>query len=559
MNRLLSATPACVLASALILACGPKAPPEAAPEVAVETPTSPPEVPGPAILPKASFEQRVADAIALLTTSTPEDASKALQQLQDLAREEPDVPELYYNQGVAYEVMGDVSGARKAYLRSTDVDPTYGYAWLNMGAISEGEGALDRALQNYRAGLRNDPGNSELVSATIGVLRKIGRYDEAERLARQAIKDDANNIGAYNNLGLIYLDQGKLELAQFVYQRAIMAVPGADNSANIHANLGRVFLARDKPGDARVELDKALGIDPQHVTAMVALSQFHLDNRDWNSTAQLLEQAREVAPENPDIRVNLGIAYRGLARHDEAERSYQKALDLEPENLSPYLNLALLYGEHMQLFDKAIETIQRYRDLGGSQLELAGEWEADILKKQKEVARQKEIARKREERRKKREEQQRLLEEEKAREAAAAAEAAAQEAAAPPSGESTPPSDGAPTPAGADEGANAPAPATWGSAEAAPAAPAAPAAASALGTACAALGACGDPALECAHDATCREAGTAGTFGVGVGCVAATDCAVGLACVQNTCAAASPQGAGQENVGGGTANPWGGQ
>ena len=521
-------TPSSLLLTALLVvtACGPKAPPEPA----VPAPQTEP-LAAAAVAPKEPFDQRVDAVVALLATGVPEDASTALKRLEELTLEQPDKAALYYNRGVAYGIIGDDASARKEYLRATDVDPTFGLAWLNMGAMAESDGDFDRALRSYRAGLRSAPDSGELVTATIGVLRKLGRYDEADRQARLAIKQDANNIGAYNNLGLVYLDQGKLELAQFVYQRAIMAVPGADADPRIHANLGRVFLEQDKRPDARVELDKALAIDPSLVTAMVALSDFHLENRDWQSTATLLEQARELDPDDPAIRQNLGIAYRGLGRNDEAERSYQKALDLDPEGLEPYLNLALLYGDHMQAFDKAVETIQRYRDLGGDQLELADRWESDILQKKQEVERDRELQRKREQRRKDREERQRLLEEEARKKAEQEAQAAPAPAPAP-----SPAADpGGATAAGG--GASAPASA---------------------GESCSALGSCAS-GLECAADAVCREAGTAGTFDAGVGCMADTDCGYGMSCSENVCAAQAMQGNSQEGDNSGTNSPWGGQ
>ena len=515
------------LITALLVAtaCGPKAPPEPA----VPAPQTEPLAT--AVVAQEPFEERVDAVVALLATGIPEDASKAIKRLDALVQEQPEQAALYYNRGVGYGIIGDSASARKEYLRATDVDPAFGLAWLNLGAMAESDGDYDRALRSYRAGLRSAPDDSHLVTATIGVLRKLGRYDEADRQARLAIKQDANNIGAYNNLGLVYLDQGKLELAQFVYQRAIMAVPSADADPHIHANLGRVFLAQEKRPDARAELDKALAIDPTLVTAMVALSDFHLENRDWQSTATLLERARELDPDDAAIRLNLGIAYRGLGRNDEAERSYQKALDLDPDSLDPYLNLALLYGDHMQAFGKAVETIQRYRDLGGTRLELADGWEADILRKQREVERDRELQRKRDQRRKDREERQRILDEE----ARVKAEQEAKAAPAPAPAPSPAPDPGG----GAAAGGGVAAPAS-------------------AGEGCSALGSCAG-GLECATDAVCREAGAAGTFGAGIGCMASTDCGYGLTCTNNVCDGGAVQGNGQEGDNSGTNDPWGGQ
>ena len=207
-----------------------------------------------------------------------------------------------------------------------DLDPALSAAWLNLGAMAEREGDHARALQNYRAGIRNGGDDPQIFAAIIGVLRKLGRHDEAIREAQAAIKTNGNNVDAYNNLGLVYLDQGKLELAQFIYQRALSAIPDADANALIHANLGRVYLAQSKVGLAEKKFQDALLKDADLVVAMMFLVSC-TPNRNWEGTVAVLERARELEPDNAAIRVNLGIGYCGLGRMEDSENCYRKALN----------------------------------------------------------------------------------------------------------------------------------------------------------------------------------------------------------------------------------------
>src|SRR4029079_13849743 len=104
-------------------------------------------------------------------------------------------------------------------------------------------------------------------------LRRQHQYDLAIAEAKKALGKNANNVNAYNNLGLVYVDQGKLDLALFIYQKALNSIDGAGQNALLHANLGKVYLAQGKVGDAKQERERALELDPHPVAARMFLRQ----------------------------------------------------------------------------------------------------------------------------------------------------------------------------------------------------------------------------------------------------------------------------------------------
>ncbi len=191
------------LTVAALISCGPKAPPEPAAQAA--------PVPAAEQQPawsKELAEEKVDAAVSLLLSGTPESASKALALLDEVVAKEPDMVVAIYNQGIAHQQLGELTKAERRFLRATDLDPAYAPAWQNLGALAERTGDLQRALAHYRSGLRDAPDAGELLVGEIRVLRKLGRLDEAIQQARSAIRTNGDNIGAYNNLGLIYLSQG---------------------------------------------------------------------------------------------------------------------------------------------------------------------------------------------------------------------------------------------------------------------------------------------------------------------------------------------------------------
>ncbi len=511
---------------ALFFGCGGKVPPQAGATADVATDGA---------MVVLSDDQQIARAAALLTTRVEADAQEALVVLKPLLVSAADRAEIPFNMGLAYHQLGDALNARKYYLRATAIDPALGAAWLNLGALSERGGQNRRALQHYRAGLRSAPDMGELVVGTIGVLRKMGRHDEAIAEAKTALAKNANNIDVYNNLGLVYIDQGKPDLAQFIYQKALNSIDGAGNNATIHANLGRTFLAKDRPWNAKAELEKALELDPDLVAAMVYLSHLAIDDHDWERTATLLERAAKIQPDNAAIQMNLGIAYRGLGQYELARKSYDLALELDPGNPDPYINISLLLGDHLHDYSGAIAAIQSYRSRGGAHRERADglltgfkdrkeKFQADVARK-----------RKRESDRKKREDETRLAAQHEATQALWREEQEKKAA------EDEAKRDRAEAAAAAALGAGAAAEAANPGATTEPTRGTRQA-----GAPCSSDDQCGDGLScgggVCASPAEAAPVQTRGSRQVGAPCSSANQCAEGLSCADGACAAASGGG-----------------
>lgn len=414
--------------------------------------------------PKGSdTRSQIGQATALLTTKKPEDARAAVDRLKVLLAAEPENPYIHFNLGVAYEVMGDQTSARDAYLEAVRIQKDFGPAYLNLAAMDMRSGQYDRAASRYRLGISNDPDNMDLWVGLISALQKQGKLTEAEAEAKKALQINSNALNVYNNLGLVYIERGQLDLANFIYQKALTTVPGADASANIHCNLGRIYQLQGKSGDAKLSLTKALERDPNLVPALMYLTEYNLANRNFVDTVPLMERARDLDPANANIYMNLGVAYRGTARYDEARAAYEQVIKLKPEDPDPHLNLGILYGDYMKNYDAAIAEYELYIKMGGSQSAAVQVYIENTRKEQEKVKKMEE-RKKRAEEDAKRREAAKAEEERKAREAAAA-EAAAAAAAAfgggvpPPDGTTppTPPPDGgtappAPAPAPAPEG-----------------------------------------------------------------------------------------------------------
>jgi tetratricopeptide (TPR) repeat protein len=422
--------------------------PEAASDGTAET--APVEASSDVATGPALVQAKLDEATAFLTRGDPTSAQAALAILEPLTVEHPDLAGIQYNMGVAYLILDDNLNARKRFLRATEVDSGLTQAWLNMAIMSEQVGDLERALDKIEAGLRYAPDDDDLVVSQIHLLRKMEAFDEAIQKAEQAIQVNGHNLAAYDALGMTYLDKAdripqtadvSRERANFIYQLAQAFVPGADKSTSIHTNLGRLYLAKEWTSAAQKEFTIAIELDPTAVEPYLYLADIDLDNRDYAAARNRLEKARDLAPHRPGIWVSLGVAYRGLEQSDDAIASYEKAIALDPDNIEPNLNIAVVMADQQKKFDEAVSVLEQYREDGGQSPALAEEWEDQILKAQRRWNAAEKRRLKKEERRKQREEDDRARREAEAAEAEAAEAEAARLAAEAEAAEVAPPTD----------------------------------------------------------------------------------------------------------------------
>jgi tetratricopeptide (TPR) repeat protein len=393
--------------------CAPKRAPDTLPppsggDVASDAPS--PEESAAAAKP-GDARRKVADAVAQLTIGTPDAARRAAALLEEAARRDPKNPWIYYNLGVAREQLGELAPAEAAFREAVSLDPKMGSAWMGLGLVAEKRGDSSGAIRQYRDGVAQDPEDMELRSALVGALRRAGRGEEAIAEAKSALAFNNKSLAIFNDLGLVYLERGELPMAQFVFQKALDQVDGARNSALIRSNYGWALYLDGKRIQARGQLEQAYRIDGTYLPALVYLAHFYLDDRNYADAVPLLEAARKQEPDNAGILLNLGIAYRGIGRLEDARRTYERALEVGRGSPEPLLNLGVLYADYLKDYPKALDAFGRYISQRGVESALAQTYIDGVQKEQLRLERQRERDEERKKREQERLERERLLRE----------------------------------------------------------------------------------------------------------------------------------------------------
>ncbi len=155
------------------------------------------------------------------------------------------------------EVRGDLlladirSGDRRALLADVGetlrFDPDHAFANYLAGALLIEQGELPRAEEHFRRSLASRP-SAVAFNDLAETLRRLGRLDEAEQLARQAVLHDPRCGQAWDTLARALLDANRVPEAGHAVTQAL-ALRAQDPA--IQRTLARVRLAQGRPDEGR--------------------------------------------------------------------------------------------------------------------------------------------------------------------------------------------------------------------------------------------------------------------------------------------------------------------
>jgi tetratricopeptide (TPR) repeat protein len=164
------------------------------------------------------------------------------------------------------------------------------------------------------------------------------RYESGKAIFEKALASNPNNIEATYWLGQTYLLQDNLASAKDVYQKALAS---NGNAPLLLVGMGHVELLEGKKAEARQHFEQAItaskGRKANDPVILNAIGRANVDAYsdahklgDLDYAIEKLKEAAQIAPNNPDIFLNLGNAYRKKHIGNEAVQAYRKAGDFAP-------------------------------------------------------------------------------------------------------------------------------------------------------------------------------------------------------------------------------------
>ncbi|HEY1115066.1 MAG TPA: tetratricopeptide repeat protein [Chitinophagaceae bacterium] len=170
------------------------------------------------------------------------------------------------------------------------------------------------------------------------------RYTSAKGVFEKMVGSNPNNLDAVYWLGQTYIAQDNVAGARQVYEKALAA---NGNAPIVLVGMGHVELLEGKTNEARQRFETAISLSrgKKGNDAMVlnAIGRANVDSPkgDMAYAIEKLNQAAAVAPNNGEIFINLGNAYRKAKDGGQAIVAYRKAIPTHPA--LAYYRMARVY------------------------------------------------------------------------------------------------------------------------------------------------------------------------------------------------------------------------
>lgn len=175
--------------------------------------------------------------------------------------------------------------------------------------------------------------------------KRAGERDRAISLYKEAAGDPHWVVPASNGLSNALLEAGSTEEALAVLQAGLSAAPNhltlVDTAARTYLDAGRISEAERLTSAALAAFDSEGWAHGSHARVLLAESE-------PAKAVGELDRAVELSPEDASLYALRGDATREIEARDAAKASYEKALQLDPEQtraLSGFVALLLDMGE----------------------------------------------------------------------------------------------------------------------------------------------------------------------------------------------------------------------
>jgi tetratricopeptide (TPR) repeat protein len=222
-------------------------------------------------------------------------------------------------------------------------------------------GEKQKAASGYHAyaeqlGRQNAPLPTAASRAELGqALLEAGLADEAIEELRAAVAQDASNVPAVVALGRAHLARGDIREAGRTLESAVAR--GLD-AAPIYAALAEVYDRAGYIENAIPAMRLAIARDPANEKYHLRYGLLLTDSKAPGAAIIRLQEAVKEFPNSSRLWLALGIAELNDGKSDDAQKSFERSLELDPKAVPALAYLGFTYAERGQ-YDEAIKFYER--------------------------------------------------------------------------------------------------------------------------------------------------------------------------------------------------------
>jgi tetratricopeptide (TPR) repeat protein len=249
---------------------------------------------------------------------------------------------IYNRLGISYHFINQLKAAENAYRAALRKQPDNSDVLNNLAAMFYSQRKFSDAERQVRRAMEKNPENS--------IMRQNLR---AARYARENAKNarDVANSSANSSSPLIEKREGDLLQVQLLMDQKDI------DEATLHEKRGDSFFARKMYDDAAIEYKKSVALDRYNASTLNRLGLVYHQSQKLNEAERYYREALKQNPYFIEVLNNIGTVEYVRQRYDNALEQYEKALKIRPESPTILLNKGACLFD-MKRYDEALKATQ---------------------------------------------------------------------------------------------------------------------------------------------------------------------------------------------------------
>ena len=330
-------------------------------------------------------------AALLLQTGDPKQIKSVISELQPIVAKAPKNATLHYNLGRAYMAASDsqnLDQARIHFQEAVKLDPRYEPAKLALGELQLARGENATAVQTAEDILKTDPTNLMAHLMRSNGLMRMGENQKAREEVTAALKMFPKSTDVVFQLGQLEFIQKNYKQAEAAFQALLQAkdargLPGVmetkiaqnewdqaiqlaqtqiqqqPNRADYRLALAKIYFRAGKYNESSAQYQSLIDKNPKVADLYVRLGEAKSNGKDLNGAIEAFKKAREIEPTNYLPVLELALLYNRAGRDEDARKTYEEVIKLQPDNVEALNNLAYIKADSGIDLDQALAYAQR--------------------------------------------------------------------------------------------------------------------------------------------------------------------------------------------------------
>lgn len=224
---------------------------------------------------------------------------------------------------------------------------------MNSAKLYKKQGEIDKAIEFFEKAIAKKPSNAEahyLLGELYGqkdrLADMIQEFDKSLSYSKKYEKEIQSlrqkHFADSFNAGVKAANSSDYPKAMHSFMNARLIEP---QQIDTYKNLAFVYMRMDSIPAVLNVYNELLAVKPDDYETYLTMASLHNQREEYAQSAELLQKAVAVAPDTAKPRIigELGITYDMMGKGDEAMKTYQDALKINPGSKDLLFNLGRLY------------------------------------------------------------------------------------------------------------------------------------------------------------------------------------------------------------------------